>query len=45
MKKSGFATAIMMEMCMCMWTCRMRMAFCMFISDMFSISKAKHSAA
>ena len=36
MKKFGFADIMVMEMCM---------AFCMFISDMFSISKAKHSAA
>lgn len=43
MKKSGFTTAMMMEMCM--WTRRMCMAFCVFVSDMFSISKAKHSAA
>lgn len=43
MKKSGFIANMMMEMCM--WTCRMCMAFCAFISDMFSISKAKHFAA
>ena len=43
MKKSGFTAAIMMEICM--WACQMCMAFCMFISDMFSISKAKHFAA
>jgi len=30
---------------MCMWTCRMCMAFCVFTSDMFSISKAKHFVA
>lgn len=43
MKKLGFTTNMMMEMCM--WTCCMCMAFCAFISDMFSISKAKHFAA
>lgn len=43
MKKTGFTITMMMEMCM--WTCRMCMAFCAFISDMFSISRAKHSAA
>lgn len=43
MKKSGFTTTMMMEMCM--WTCRMCTAFCTFISDMFSILKAKHFAA
>ena len=36
MKKSGFTTTMMMEMCM---------AFRTFISDMFSILKAKHFAA
>ncbi|MDO5124177.1 MAG: hypothetical protein Q4D44_05870 [Eubacteriales bacterium] len=43
MKKLGFTTNMMMEMCM--WTCQMCMVFCAFISDMFSISKAKHFAA
>lgn len=43
MKKSGFTTTIMMGMCM--QACCMCMIFCTFISDMFSISKAKHLAA
>lgn len=43
MKKSGFTANMMMEMCM--WACQMCMVICAFISDMFSISKAKHSAA
>lgn len=43
MKKFGFADIIMIEMCM--WTCQMCMAFCMFISDMFSIAKVNSYAA
>lgn len=43
MKKSGLTATMMMEMCM--WACCMCMAFCAFISDMFSTSKAKHFAA
>ena len=33
------------KMEMCMWICRMCMAFCAHLSDMFSISRLKHFAA
>lgn len=42
MKKLISNSSVMMEMCM--WTCSMCMAFCAFISDIFSISKLKHAA-
>lgn len=42
-KQNTITTTMMMEMCM--WTCCMCTAFCAFISDMFSIAKAKHFAA
>lgn len=43
MNKSVFTATMMMEMCM--QSCCMCMAFCASISDMISISKAKHFAA
>lgn len=43
MKKFNSATDIMMEFAM--QVCCMCMDFCAFLSNMFSISKAKHFAA
>lgn len=43
MKKLESTITMMMEMCM--RACCMCMTFCAFISDVFSISKAKHLAA
>lgn len=43
MNKSGFTTTMMMEMCM--QSCCMCMIFCAFLSDKFSILKAKYFAA
>lgn len=43
MKKSYFDTIIIMEMCMRI--CRMCMAFCVSVSDMFSVSEVNTQAA
>ena len=43
MKKLGFTTNMMMEVCM--WTQLMCMTFCALISDMFSISEVNTQAA
>lgn len=43
MKK--LTAAMMMWMCMCMWTFRMCMDCCAFLSDVFSVSTVNRSAA
>lgn len=42
-KRTAITVTMMMEMCM--RTCSMCMTFCAYLSDMFSISNAKHCAA
>ena len=43
MKNFRFASFMMMEMCM--WICCIYMNFCVFVSDIFSISEVDHCAA
>lgn len=42
-KRTDTANTMMTEMCM--WSCRMRMTCCAYISDMFSISEVNLCAA